>query len=198
MVTVAEAMGDMGDVEAEELVRGLRTRDSELLDRLIGLYQYRLFRYLLFLTGRRESAEDLFQETWMRVLEKGHLYNGRSRFEPWLFSIAHNLFVDMVRRKKVAMNFEHLDDPEAERRFSLADPSSTAPAEHMMRDEQDAIVASALGRLPAGFREVLVLRFHEDLPLDEIAAVVKSPLSTVKSRLYRGLEMLREALEGTT
>ncbi|HWU40252.1 MAG TPA: sigma-70 family RNA polymerase sigma factor, partial [Candidatus Acidoferrum sp.] len=87
------------DREAKDVARGLRSRDPEVLDRLIERFQYRLFRYLLYLAGSREVAEDLFQETWVRVLEKGHLYNGKSRFDTWLFAIARNLFIDLVRRR---------------------------------------------------------------------------------------------------
>ena len=76
----------MGD-EAKSIARGLQKRDPELLDRLIEQYHYRLFRYLLYLTGRRETAEDLFQETWVRVIERGHQYNDKWKFEAWLFSI---------------------------------------------------------------------------------------------------------------
>jgi hypothetical protein len=63
--------------ESTEIARGLRRRDPDLLDRLIEQYQHRLLRYLMYLTGRRELAEDLFQETWIRVLERGHQYNDR-------------------------------------------------------------------------------------------------------------------------
>ena len=70
--------------EAGEVARGLRRRDPSLIDYLIQQYQYRLFRYLLMLTGSREQAEDLFQETWIRVLEKGHQYKERWKFETWL------------------------------------------------------------------------------------------------------------------
>src|SRR5947209_19990501 len=77
--------------ERQALVRGLRQRDPELLDRLIEQYQYRLFRYLVFLTGDRERAEDFFQETWVRVLERGYQYDVRFKFEAWLFTIARNL-----------------------------------------------------------------------------------------------------------
>src|SRR5208282_171691 len=72
--------------ETREIARRLRRRDPDLLDELISRYQYRLPRYLWALTGNRETAEDLFQETWIRVLEKGHLYDPRWRFEAWLFS----------------------------------------------------------------------------------------------------------------
>src|SRR4051812_12862401 len=71
--------------ESVEIARGLKRQDPELLDHLIELYQHRLLRYLLFLTGKREVAEDLFQETWMRVLLRGAQYNGKARFDTWLF-----------------------------------------------------------------------------------------------------------------
>src|SRR5216684_886352 len=77
--------------DTKSLALGLRRRDPELLDALIEQYQYRLFRYLLYITGNCERAEDFFQETWIRVLERGHQYDGRSKFEAWLFSIARHL-----------------------------------------------------------------------------------------------------------
>lgn len=88
--------------EAQELSRGLRRRDPELLDRLIEQFHYRLFRYLLYLTGGREAAEDLFQETWIRVIERGHQYDAKWKFEAWLFTIARNLTIDRMRRKSPA------------------------------------------------------------------------------------------------
>ena len=86
--------------ESREIARGLRRHDPDLLDELIGRYQYRLPRYLWTLTGNREAAEDLFQETWIRVLERGDQYNPRWRFEAWLFSIARNLAIDLLRRRQ--------------------------------------------------------------------------------------------------
>ncbi len=196
MFTVAETIRSMGDIENWELARGLRGREPELLDRLVETYQYRLFRYLMFLTGNRQTAEELFQETWVRVLEKGHLYNGKSRFEPWLFSVAHNLFVDMLRRRKSARILEEIDNPQDGNGPEWPVAVSRSPVEELMREEEAGVVAAAAGSLPAGIREVLVLRFHEDLSLEEIADIVSSPISTVKSRLYRGLELMRSALEG--
>jgi RNA polymerase sigma-70 factor (ECF subfamily) len=80
--------------DAKSLARSLKQRDPELLDRLIELYQFRLFRYLLHLTANRERAEDFFQETWLRVLERGHQYDGKWKFEAWLFAIAAIWFSD--------------------------------------------------------------------------------------------------------
>src|SRR3984893_13678158 len=86
--------------DSKSLAVGLKRRDPELLEILIEQYQYRLFRYLLYITGSRERAEDFFQDTWIRVLERGHQYDGRSKFEAWLFSIARHLVIDWQRQKK--------------------------------------------------------------------------------------------------
>src|SRR6201987_4394839 len=100
---------------AEEQVRqenlavaeGLKSPDAALLDRLIVRYQHRLLRYLLFLTGNREMADDLFQEVWMRVLTRGSQYNGAARFDTWLFTVARNMLIDL-RRKRTMVSLEEM------------------------------------------------------------------------------------------
>jgi len=181
--------------EAREIARGLRRHDPDLLDELIGRYQFRLPRYLWTLTGNREMAEDLFQETWIRVLEKGHLYDPRWRFEAWLFSIARNLAIDLLRRRRPESLEALLHPGEDRAEHQWADRESSTPFEAAAAGEQAERIKSILRRLPPDSRKVLVLRFQEDMNLDEIAEVVRAPLSTVKSRLYRGLEAFRNLLE---
>ncbi len=180
--------------EAKALARGLRTRDPDLLDRLIEQYHYRLFRYLLYLIANRETAEDLFQETWIRVLERGHQYDGESKFETWLFAIARHLAIDWLRRKK--FGFEDVDAVEDTKIASNSAQGGAALIDLLSQREESDRIQAAFGRLPAAHREVLILRFQEDLELQEIATVVAAPLSTVKSRLYRGIGALRELLSG--
>src|SRR5438270_2769943 len=181
--------------DTKSLAQGLRRRDPELLDRLIEQYQYRLFRYLLYITGNRERAEDFFQETWIRVLERGHQYDGKSKFEAWLFSIARHLVIAWQRAKK-PQSLDALTNPEegAPREFADDEPS---PLHLVLSRESEVAVQASLGKLPAVYREVLLLRFQEELGLAEIAAVLDAPISTVKSRLYRGLEDLRGLVAGT-
>src|SRR4051794_16005796 len=100
MNAVASYFVNWMEAENAEIARGLRRRDPDLLDRLIEQYQHRLFRYLLYLTGDRDRAEDLFQETWLRVLERGNQYNEKHNFSAWLFTVARNLVIDTSRRKK--------------------------------------------------------------------------------------------------
>jgi RNA polymerase sigma-70 factor (ECF subfamily) len=181
--------------EAQELARGLRRRDPDLLDRLIERYHYRLFRYLLMLVGSREAAEDLFQETWIRVLEKGHQYRVQWKFETWLFSIARNLAIDLLRRRRPQSLDELLESEEGmSARNGPPHSDASATLDAVSRREDAQWISDALAQLPAASREVLVLRFQEDLDLSEIAEVVQASLATVKSRLYRGLESLRGLL----
>jgi len=179
--------------DTQSLADGLRRRDPDVLDRLIEQYQQRLYRYLLFLTGNTALAEDLFQETWIRVLERGHQYNAKSKFESWLFAIARNLVIDVSRRKKIA-SLEELGDSESHQPFELPDERSVSPLQLLVTRENQQVVQLSLLKIPAYYREVLLLRFQEELSLEEISTVLSTPLSTVKSRLYRGLTVLKSAL----
>src|SRR5215469_15640332 len=99
--------------ESLAIAAGLKHQEAGLLDQLIVRYQHRLLRYLLYLTGSRELAEDLFQEVWMRVLMRGAQYNGKARFDTWLFTIARNLVIDF-RRKRTLASLDELFDGSSE------------------------------------------------------------------------------------
>ncbi|MGA8086297.1 MAG: sigma-70 family RNA polymerase sigma factor [Terracidiphilus sp.] len=190
---------------AEEQVRqenhavseGLKRQDVGLLDQLIVRYQHRLLRYLLFLTGNREMAEDMFQEVWMRVLTRGGQFNGKARFETWLFTIARNLVIDQRRKRTMSSldeMFEAGGDDDKPMTFEVAD-REPGPFDRVANVEDREQISTALLQLDTLYREVLVLRFHEDLSLEEIAKVTRAPLSTVKSRLYRGMASIKPHLE---
>jgi RNA polymerase sigma-70 factor (ECF subfamily) len=181
--------------DANAIARGLRRRDPNLLDRLIEQYQHRLLRYLFYLSGNRELAEDLFQETWIRVLERGHQYNGQHEFSTWLYAIARNLTIDYLRKKRHVS----LDGLVEDEHHAALEPADTRPSawELIAQHEQAERINAAMAGIPAEYREAVVLRFQEGLSLEEIAVVTGAPLGTVKSRLYRGLNLLMAQLEGT-
>jgi RNA polymerase sigma-70 factor (ECF subfamily) len=193
-IAISLEQAEQSQRENAAIACGLKSQDPELLDHLIELYQHRLLRYLLFLTGKREVAEDLFQETWMRVLLRGSQYNGKARFDTWLFTIARNLVIDLSRKRTMASLDEMSDASEDGRAFEIAQ-DGPSPLEQFEIREDRAEVAEVLLKLEPNYREVLVLRFHEELSLEEIASVTKAPLSTVKSRLYRGLAALKPEIE---
>ena len=176
---------------------GLKRQDAGLLDELIVSYQHRLLRYLLYLTSNREMAEDLFQEVWMRVLVRGGQFNGKARFGTWLFTIARNMVIDQKRKRTVSSLDEMLEGKSEDDRpmsFEVAGDEPSSFDRFASLEDRERI-AGALMEMDTLYREVLVLRFHEELSLDEISKVTRAPLSTVKSRLYRGLAAIRPKLE---
>src|ERR1700722_12464631 len=193
----ATAVDDEVRQESLAVSAGLKRQDAGLLDELIVRYQHRLLRYLLYLTSDREMSEDLFQEVWMRVLVRGAQFNGNARFDTWLFTIARNLVIDQ-RRKKTMSSLDELFEVGGEddrpMSFEVADDEPT-PFDRLSNLEDREQIAGGLMALDTLYREVLVLRFHEELSLEEIAKVTRAPLSTVKSRLYRGLAAIRPVLE---
>lgn len=183
--------------ESLAIAAGLKHQEAGLLDELIVRYQHRLLRYLLYLTSSRELAEDLFQEVWMRVLVRGGQFNGKARFDTWLFTIARNLVIDYRRKRTLASLdelFEGSNDDERAMSFEITDAQPT-PFDRFASSEDRSRIAAALLAVDTLYREVLVLRFHEELSLQEIATVTRAPLSTVKSRLYRGLAAIKPKLD---
>jgi len=196
MIATAFIASSLVPMETEEaqIAQGLRRRDPELLDGLIEQYQHRLLRYLVHLTGNRAVAEDLFQEVWLRVLEKGHQYDGRNRFVTWLMSIGHNVAVDYLRKRSPS-SLDEMKDPENGAPFE-PEAGGPSPLDMAVAQEQHEMFDAALSRVPPLFREVLVLRFQEQMKLEEIAKLIRIPVATVKTRIYRGVMALRPALKG--
>jgi len=184
--------GALMESDTRQIARGLRQRDVVVLEALVEQYQHRVIRYLIYLLGRRDGVDDLAQEMWLRVLERGSSYDGESRFEPWLFRIARNVAVDDLRKRRV-FSLDSNDDGSCRPVAASDEPS---PFTLAARTEDAGRLARSLETLEPVYREALVLRFQEDLSLQEIAAIVGAPVSTVASRIYKGLATLRPQFEG--
>ena len=186
-----------GRVALDSDVAQLRGGDLDALSTLLTRYQNRLYRYLLRLVRQPAEAEDLFQQTWLRVAEKIQQYDPRRNFEAWLFTLARNLAIDHLRR----MRPESLDEPDwrcrtrRNRRRRVCPRRSGRPIEGILQRERSQRLGVVLETLPVVQREVLTLRFEEEMKIEEIAEVLGAPLSTVKTRLRRALERLRVTLE---
>jgi RNA polymerase sigma-70 factor (ECF subfamily) len=181
-----------GRLGIDAAVVQLRRGDPDGLATLMARYQNRVYRYLLRLVRQPADAEDLFQQTWLRVAEKIRSFDTSRNFDAWLFTLARNLAFDHLRRARPGSLDEPLggDSPDETMVSRLAsdDPS---PFDRLLAGERARLLASALEDLPVSYREVLSLRFEEEMKLEEIALVLAAPLSTVKSRLRRSLEQLR-------
>lgn len=175
-------------------VARLRRGDLDALAALVQRYQHRLYRYLLRLVRQRAEAEDLFQQTWLRVASQIRRFDPRRNFDAWLFTLARNLAIDHLRRVHPE-SLDEKDGADSTHTPAALRASGVPPVDAMIAHEHSRFVATAMEELPMLYREVLALRFEEEMKLEEIAQVLDAPLSTVKSRLRRGLENLRETLD---
>jgi RNA polymerase sigma-70 factor, ECF subfamily len=180
--------------ETQRIALGLRQGDVVVLEALVEQYQYRLVRYLVSLLGRRDGIDDFVQETWLRVLERGGSYDGQSRFEPWLFRVARNIALDAMRKRPMFS----LDSNEGDGVRSSLISDEPSPYTLAARTQDAERLAYSLQSLKPVYREALVLRFQEELSLQEISVIVGAPVSTVASRIYEGLATLRPQFEGDT
>lgn len=136
----------------------------------------------------------------MRVLVRGSQFNGKARFDTWLFTIARNLVIDFRRKRTLASLdelFEGTNEDDRPMSFEISDSQPT-PFDNFASLEDRQRISEALLAVDTLYREVLVLRFHEEMSLQEIAKVTRAPLSTVKSRLYRGLAAIKPKLESSS
>ena len=185
-----------GRLGIEAAVAQLRRGDLDALSTLMARYQNRVYRYLLRLVRQPAEAEDLFQQTWLRVAERIRNYDPARSFDAWLFTVARNLAFDHLRRIQPQSLDEPLDDkPSGEAMISRLASSEASPFDQLLASERAGRLGSALESLPVIYREMLTLRFEEEMKIEEIAAVLATPLSTVKSRVRRGLDQLRRTLE---
>jgi len=184
MICEAAIWKDLEVAEDDEVAR-LKRGDAAAIAGVVGRYHHRLYRYLFRLVRNPAAAEDLYQQTWLNVVRRIGSYDRRSSFDTWLFAIAHNAAMDLLRRK----TGESLED----REFALASVAPDGLASVIAKERAEILDAELAG-LPASYRETITLRFEEGMKLEEIAEVTRTPLSTVKSRVQRGLEALRGSL----
>ncbi|HUO34481.1 MAG TPA: sigma-70 family RNA polymerase sigma factor [Candidatus Acidoferrum sp.] len=174
----------------------LRRGDLDALTALIARFQNRLYRYLLRIVREPAEAEDLFQQCWLRVAEKIQSYDPNRSFDSWLFAVARNLAFDHLRRVRPRSLDEPLSKDESSGSFADRIPSKDIlPLERILESERSGKLAEALSHLPVSSREILSLRFEEEMKLEEIARLLGTPLSTVKTRLRRSLGQLRNSLQ---
>jgi len=173
--------------------------DTTAFGELVRRYGDSLLGYLTRMTGSREQAEDLFQETFKRVHEKADTFRG-SRIKSWLFAIATNVAIDGFRRGKrlqvVSLNQKLDCDGENCQELSavaVAD-NSYEPSQKAIMTERKEQVRQALELLPARQRATLVLAYYQQLSYPEVAQVLGCSVGTVKTQMYRALKTLAQRL----
>lgn len=163
--------------------------DVAAFSELVARHQDRIYRFLLRLTRSHDDALELAQETFIHAWTALERWQAQARFSTWLFQIARNQAIDLLRRTQ-RVDFVEFDASVAD---SLADSAPT-PEEALHSTQRLRALERALQRLPTEHREILLLREIEDLSYDEMAAVLNISLGTVKSRIARARTALLERM----
>lgn len=161
---------------------------------LVARYQTRIYNMAYRMVHSREEAEDITQETFLNVYRALGTFRG-DRFSPWIYKIASNLCLDYLRRRRPAtVSLDAPVGPEGDIPREIAD-ETFLPEEAALIGSLGLDVQQAIDRLPDKYKSVLVLRHIEDLTYEEIAEILNLPLGTVKTRLFRARENLRQLLK---
>ncbi len=163
------------------LVAACRRGEEDAWSALVDRFGRRVYSIAYHFTLRKEDAEELSQEIFLKVFENLHRFDGRYSFSAWLVSLARNLCIDSYRRRKREKSFVHVSDEAVLPLLQAGDD----PARNALQKERTKLLFEAIAELPEELSEILVLRDLEGLAYEEIAAALELPDGTVKSRLFR-------------
>ena len=176
----------------EELVEACLAGEDSAFDVLLGRWEKRIRGAIHRLVGSDEEARDLCQEAFLKAYKNLRSFKQEARFSSWLYQIALNLCRDRMRRRrgKTMVSLDELEEGGAA--MTVAGPTAL---DLLQERDTRRLVAQAIEALPDEQREVIILKEYQGLTFLEIAQVLDVPISTVKTRLYRGLDQLRSRLE---
>lgn len=179
----------------EDLISNFQAGDVSAFEEIVRRYKDQLVNFAYRFLGDLEEAEDIAQETFLRVFRKKNAYRNVAKFSTWIYTITGNLAKTELRRRKrrklislSSLGFEDKD-------FDLKD-TKKGPEESVHELIKDEFIQRAINLLPDKFREVIIFRDIQELSYEEISTIVKIPLGTVKSRVNRGRLKLQEILSG--
>lgn len=178
--------------QTEELraIQAVLAGDTDRFEDLVRAYESGIYRLCLRMLGNEQDALDASQEAFFKAYRGLSGYRGDSRFSTWLYRLASNVCMDMLRRRPAAPDLSAEDDWFA----ALPDDRTPSPQEALEKKELRAAVAEAMAALQPEFRQAVVLRDVNGLTYDEIAAVTGLGAGTVKSRIFRARRKLADAL----
>jgi RNA polymerase sigma-70 factor (ECF subfamily) len=165
-----------------------RISDDAFFQKFEESYRQTLLGFLRAMTPRQDIIDDLYQETLIRVHEKLNSYELSTNFNAWLLRIARNLSIDYFRN--VALRPETNSEPSLETK----DPKPGPKTENIRKETED-IITQALSGLNEKYRELIYMRFFANLTLDEVSAITGQPISTIRNRIDKGMDLLGEVIK---
>lgn len=196
-IDVRELRG--GSEQEAQLVAACKAGDQTAFNLLVWRWERPLFNFVYKYVGDAHLAQDLVQETFVRVLRSIHGYEHRGALSTWIYRIATNLCRDHLRRKRVpVVSFDDYFTTPSGERVHVHDrlqEESAGSEDALVATQRQELVRRLLAGLPEDQRAVIVMKEYQGLTFREIAAVLDLPESTVKTRLYAGLRAMRKQLE---
>lgn len=187
------------DLLEARIVKRAQKGDRMAFAELVELYKDKLYNLSYRMLGNPHDAEEMTQEVFLRVYANLKKYDFRHKFSTWIFRIATNCCIDRLRKKKADRSLDvPLDGEEDGDMYTVVPSRDALPDERIVAREKRLELQAAIERLPSAYRAVIVLKYMEDLSLQEIADILSVPVSTVKIRLHRGREALRFILAPVT
>ncbi len=184
-------MDDLVNKRVNEVLKGHR----DAFEEIVTLFQHRLYQVCYRMLGNAQEAEDIAQEAFVRAYTNIHTYDQNRKFSTWLFRIATNLCIDRIRKKKPDYYLDaEVPGTEGLNMYSQIASPDELPEVQVEKMEMQERIHYEIGRLPDKYRSVIILRYIEELPLQEIGDILKLPLGTVKTRVHRGREALRKQM----
>ena len=189
-------MAEREQLDDRALVARVLEGDRDRFTELVKRYEKRVVNYVYRITHRYEEAHDLTQEIFVKVFVALDRYDPKYQFSTWLFRIAQNSAIDALRKKSIAevpIAKQSNDEETKDREFA---DTGVSPYRALKNKQLAAAIDKAVVGLPADYRELIQLRHFAELSYEEIASMKKLPLGTVKNKLFRARNMLKESLEG--
>ncbi|MEM8963226.1 MAG: sigma-70 family RNA polymerase sigma factor [Acidobacteriota bacterium] len=176
----------------EELVASILDGERDRFADLVRRYQGRLVNYLFRMLRNEADAHDLAQDVFFKIYEALDRFDDRYRFSTWLFRVAQNAAIDRIRKRRLKVVSIHRDDEE---NGDWELPSGGPTPYHDSRNvERGQAIVAAIAQLPGEYRELIEMRHYGEMSYDDIATLKEMPLGTVKNKLFRGRQMLKEKL----
>src|SRR6185369_11459513 len=179
----------------DQIIERTLAGETDAFSLLVRRWERPIYGLSLRMLGRDEDARDVCQETFLAAFRNLRKFRGDAKFSSWLYRIALNACHSKLRKQNGAVERSIDQEDEDGRKFELADADAEFMPDRMHRDQRAAVIRKALQALPAEMRQVIVMKEYEELTFAEISEILGIPVSTVKSRLYTGLQQLRARLE---
>ncbi|MHC8515232.1 RNA polymerase sigma factor SigW [Sporosarcina sp. ITBMC105] len=184
-------MDELINKRINQVIKG----NQEAFEDIVTYYQHRLYQVCYRMLGNAQEAEDIAQEAFVRAYVNIHTYDQKRKFSTWLYRIATNLCIDRIRKKKPDYYLDAtVPGTDGLDMYSQIAAAGDLPEEEVERMETQDRVQYEISRLPDKYRTVIILRYLEELPLQEISDILELPLGTVKTRVHRGREALRKQM----